>query len=263
MGPSQRGLDEGTGPGGARAGQGGLRPGQERALLAGPGAHEGLGVVLGQGFHPHRPQQMFVGLSPPRSSPAPAPAGNSSVLRKKRRRGRGANPGGAVLEEAALPLGPAVPPGCGACPRFFGGFGEPPGQEGSAPTTLLPPGSAVAVVIFQTWRFSFPFSSFFYPFPAQTCTESRGFLYFSVAAFVRRKTPKDFPPPGAPGLKEKGGGTAPIAQIIYVFNRILVPNPPSHDPAASCPPPAPSLPHFSTERVRGRGQAGAGTKWQE
>lgn len=195
MGPSQRGLDEGTGPGGARAGQGGLRPGQERALLAGPGAHEGLGVVLGQGFPPHRPQQMFVGLSPPRSSPAPAPAGNSSVLRKKSDEGRGQTLGGGRRAG-----GGCAPPRTSRAPRLrfqpqiFGGVGEPPGQEGSAPTTLLPPGSAVAVGIFQTWRFSFPFSSFFTHSRRRPVQRAEDFSIFQLQLLYVGKLPKTSPP---------------------------------------------------------------------
>lgn len=61
-------------PWGGTGRAGGLRPGQKRALLAGPEAHEGLGLVLGQGFRSHRSRQPFLCgfvTTPQLSSPSP------------------------------------------------------------------------------------------------------------------------------------------------------------------------------------------------
>lgn len=204
-------------PRGGTGRAGALRPGQNRALLAGPEAHEGLGLVLtrARAFACIAPggrssvlalvcpssRGAAVGkASPPRGAPpAQALAGNPSVLMKKRQRGQGADPGGGHAGGGCAPLGNSHSPWLRFQPQvcvlqiFWGAVGEPHrapragGRQRSAPTTPPPPGSALPGVIppyfFQNCRFVSPSFS---TFPAQTCTESRRSI-FSVAAFVHRK----------------------------------------------------------------------------
>lgn len=178
-GRASEGWMKERGLGGHGQGRGGCAPARSGLCSQDQGRTRDLGWSWG--FHPHRPQQMFVGLSPPRSSPAPAPAGNSSVLRKKKRRGQGADPGGAVLEEAALPLGPAVPPGCGSSPRFFGGLGSPPGRRAAPRPRCCHRAQQWLLSFFKPGDFLFLFPLFL-PIPgADLYREQRISLFFSCS----------------------------------------------------------------------------------
>lgn len=146
-------------PQGGTGRAGALRPGQNRALLAGPEAHEGLGLVLtrARAFACIAPggrssvlalvcpssRGAAVGkASPPRGAPpAQALAGNPSVLMRKGNEGREQTLGGPRWRRLCPPPGPATAPGCGFSPRFvscrfFGGRSgsptEPHGQEGGS-----------------------------------------------------------------------------------------------------------------------------------
>lgn len=166
-------------------------PGSARRTRSARGTWAGPGAGLSPASLPVD-VSLSVFTTPQLSSPSPG--WKFLGFKEKRRRGQGADPGGAVLEEAALPLGPAVPPGCGSSPRFvlcrfFGGSGSPPGRREAAqrPDRAAATGLGSVCCHFSNLEILFSLLS---PIPGADPYREQRILYFSVAAFVHRKLPK-------------------------------------------------------------------------